>query len=58
MESFLCPTCGRTTAHKRVLGWGTLTAVLLTGGLWLLAIPLYPLHCVVCGYRDQAFRAS
>jgi hypothetical protein len=58
MEFYLCPSCGKTTGHKRVLEWGTLIAAALTGGLWLLAILVYPLHCVVCDSRCQAFRAS
>ncbi len=58
MKSFLCPSCGKTTDHKRVLGWGTVLAAVFTGGLWLVAIPFYPLHCVVCDSRSQAFRAS
>jgi hypothetical protein len=44
-----CPSCQRVTGHKRALGWGTFFAVVLTGGLWLLALPLYKARCVICG---------
>lgn len=44
-----CSNCDKTTGHKRALGWGTLFAVILTAGLWLIAIPFYPTRCVACG---------
>jgi len=44
-----CSTCGKRTMFKRHLGFGTLFAILFTGGLWLLAIPFYPIRCVECG---------
>jgi len=44
-----CPNCDKPTGHKRALGWGTFFAVILTGGLWLIAIPWYDLRCIVCG---------
>ena len=44
-----CKNCEKTTGHKRQLGWGTFFAVMLTAGLWLLAIPLYPSRCILCG---------
>jgi len=50
MESYHCPSCGRITGHKRALGWGTFFAVVLTGGFWLLALPFYPMRCIICGY--------
>lgn len=37
------------TGHKRALGWGTFFAAVLTGGIWLLAIPFYQKRCVICG---------
>jgi len=44
-----CPNCGKKTMFKRHLGFGTLFAVIITGGLWILAIPFYPKRCVLCG---------
>jgi hypothetical protein len=49
MEMILCPNCNKLTGYKRVLGFGTFFAVLLTAGLWLLAIPFYPKRCITCG---------
>ena len=49
MQVFNCPNCGRPTGHKRALGWGTFFAAVVTGGLWLLLVPLYPLRCIRCG---------
>ena len=53
MKFYYCPHCGRETGHKRALGWGTFFAVLLTGGLWLLAIPFYPKRCIICGSKAK-----
>jgi hypothetical protein len=44
-----CPNCAKKTAHKRALGIGTLIAVFLTLGLWVLLIPFYPTRCLQCG---------
>ena len=44
-----CKNCGKPTGHKRTLGVGTLVGGALTFGASLLAIPLYPKRCVVCG---------
>lgn len=49
MKTLYCPECGKETGHKRSLGFGTVFAVIVTGGLWLLAILAYPSRCVVCG---------
>ena len=53
MKFYYCPHCGRETGHKRALGWGTFFAVLLTGGLWFLAIPFYPKRCIICGSKEK-----
>lgn len=53
MENSYCPNCKKNTGHKRALGWGTFFAVLITGGFWILAIPLYPKRCIVCGYSNS-----
>lgn len=52
MKVRYCPTCGKDTGHQRRLGFGTFFAVVLTGGLWLLALPFYPKRCIVCGSED------
>ncbi len=49
MKTKLCPNCQQVTGHKRDIGIGTLIMVLFTGGLWLLAIPLYQVRCIRCG---------
>jgi predicted amidophosphoribosyltransferase len=49
MKQMRCPYCRRQTGFKRHLGWGTVFAVLLTGGFWLIAIPFYPKRCILCG---------
>jgi hypothetical protein len=36
------------------LGWGTLFAALVTGGIWLLAIPFYPKRCIICGSKKES----
>jgi hypothetical protein len=49
MYTAYCPNCKKETGYKRSLGFGTLFAVMLTGGLWLIAILFYPTRCSVCG---------
>lgn len=49
MQMMRCPNCGKLSGFKRALGFGTLFMVVLTGGLWLLYIPLYPARCINCG---------
>jgi hypothetical protein len=51
MQMIHCPNCGRPSGFKRALGFGTLFMVLITCGLWLLVIPLYPARCMNCGLR-------
>jgi hypothetical protein len=43
-----CLKCEEQTAHKRVLGVGTIIMAILTLGLWLLVIPFYPTRCIHC----------
>lgn len=43
---------------KRNLGLGTFFAVILTGGLWLLALPFYPKRCVTCGSPEKSSPAT
>ncbi len=49
MQMIHCPNCGKLTGFKRALGFGTFFMVLITCGLWLLVIPLYPMRCITCG---------
>ena len=51
-----CPSCRQPTWFKRAVGWGTFFAAVLTGGLWLLAIPFYEKRCVICGTPQGASR--
>jgi hypothetical protein len=51
MEMIFCPNCQKLAGYKRVLGFGTFFAVLLTAGFWLLALPFYPKRCITCGLR-------
>jgi hypothetical protein len=53
MEMIFCPNCNKLTGYKRVIGFGTLFAVLLTAGLWLLTLPFYPQRCITCGLRKS-----
>jgi hypothetical protein len=57
MNTAYCPKCKQETGFQRKLGFGTFFAVLITGGLWLLALPFYPKRCVICGsdsHQDYA----
>lgn len=54
MQMLHCPNCGKLTGFKRSLGFGTFFMVLLTAGLWLLVIPLYPARCITCGLTRHA----
>jgi hypothetical protein len=49
MQIAYCPNCGKDTEHKRALGAGTILRTLLTGGLSLLAVPVYGKGCIICG---------
>ena len=56
MEMIHCPNCNCLRGFKRALGFGTLFMVVITCGLWLLVIPLYPARCTTCGQtRSSAF---
>ena len=49
MQIAYCPNCGKNTEHKRALGAGTILRTILTGGLSLLAVPVYGKGCIICG---------
>jgi hypothetical protein len=41
------------TGKKKKFGVMTLIMVLLTSGVWLLAMPFYPNRCVICGREEE-----
>lgn len=47
-----CSLCERPVEARRKIGIGTLIVVVLTSGLWVLAIPFYRKRCPVCGGRS------
>ncbi|MGA2742662.1 MAG: hypothetical protein ABSG65_35140 [Bryobacteraceae bacterium] len=49
MQMIFCPNCGKRSGFKRALGFGTFFMVVITFGLWLFMIPLYPARCINCG---------
>lgn len=51
MKNSWCPTCNQVTRWEREFSYGTLLMVLLTGGLWLAALPFYKSHCTSCGIK-------
>jgi hypothetical protein len=53
MQVAYCPNCGKDTGHSRALGAGIILRTLLTGGLSLLAMPVYGKHCIICGLRAE-----
>lgn len=53
MQMLFCPNCQKRTGFRRALGFGTFVMVLITFGLWLLVIPLYPARCMTCGLQRQ-----
>ncbi len=44
-----CPNCQQVTLHRRQIGVGTLMLVVMTAGLWLMAIAFYRPRCYICG---------
>ena len=49
---YYCNICNRNTNVKRHIGAGSILLVLITGGLWLLALPFYRKRCVFCKGRN------
>jgi hypothetical protein len=43
-----CALCDRKVFADRQIGVGTLILVVITAGLWLVAIPFYPERCPIC----------
>lgn len=54
MEMIHCPNCNSLRGFKRALGFGTFFMVVITCGLWLLVIPLYPARCTTCGLERSS----
>lgn len=44
-----CNLCKRNVSPKRNVGVGSILLVVMTGGLWLIAILFYPKRCPICG---------
>ena len=53
MTIHYCPNCNANIGFKRSLGFGTFFMVVITGFIWLLAIPLYPERCIKCGGTEK-----
>lgn len=56
-----CKLCDRKVSAQRQIGVGTLILVLLTAGLWLIAIPFYELRCPICQsaeFKEDDARAN
>ena len=53
MQIAYCASCGKDTGHRRALGAGIILRTLLTGGLSLLAVPVYGKHCIICGLTAE-----
>jgi hypothetical protein len=51
-----CALCARPVEAKRQIGVGTAVLAVLSGGLWLLAIPFYSKRCSIC--RSAAVSAT
>lgn len=46
--TYYCKTCERKTNVKRHFGLGTFIMILITSGVWILALPFYWKRCVFC----------
>lgn len=56
MATMYCALCRRPVDAGRRIGVGTIALAVLTGGLWLLAIPFYEKRCAIC--RSAAVSAT
>jgi hypothetical protein len=43
-----CTLCDRKVSAQRQIGVGTLILVIMTAGLWLVAVLLYEERCPIC----------
>lgn len=48
MATMYCALCRRPVEARRVIGVGTVALAVITGGVWLIAIPFYPKRCSIC----------
>jgi hypothetical protein len=48
MAAMYCALCQRPVEARRQIGAGTVVFAVLTAGLSLLAIPIYPKRCSIC----------
>ena len=48
MSTMYCNLCKRPVEAKRNIGIGSLILIVLTFGVWLLAIPFYSKRCAIC----------
>lgn len=48
MATMYCALCGRSVEAKRQIGAGTIILAVVTGGVWLVAIPFYRKRCSIC----------
>lgn len=55
MKTHYCKICKEYRAHKRHIGIGSLILVFITWGLWILALPFYPVRCTKCGNAIGTF---
>jgi len=58
MSIMYCALCGRPVEAKRRIGVGTVCLAVLTGGMWLLAIPFYRKRCSICSSTAVATTLS
>lgn len=49
MHEAYCPHCDMRRGFSKRWGVGTGLLILLTFGLWTLAMPMYPSRCIQCG---------
>jgi hypothetical protein len=48
MATMYCSLCRRPVEAKRQVGAGTIILAVISGGLWLVAVPFYRKRCSIC----------
>lgn len=48
MPTMYCALCQRPVEAKRQIGIGTVILAVVSGGLWLAAVPFYSKRCSIC----------
>jgi len=56
MSAMYCALCRRPVEASRHIGPGTVVLAVITGGVWLMAIPFYAKRCSIC--RSAAVSAT